>query len=70
MGMEPTESHGFMNELMETVIQTDICYRHKWQVGDLLLCDNRSVMHFAYNDYDHAEGRVMHRVTLEGDVPA
>lgn len=69
VGMETAPSRVFANELMDTVIQPDICYRHKWQVGDLLLCDNRSVMHLAYNDYDHAEGRVMHRVTLEGDVP-
>jgi taurine dioxygenase len=69
VGMEAAQSRIFANELMDTVIQPDICYRHKWQVGDLLLCDNRSVMHLAYNDYDHAEGRVMHRVTLEGDIP-
>jgi taurine dioxygenase len=68
-GMEAAEGRVFMDELMETVIQPDICYRHKWQVGDLLLCDNRSVMHLAYGDYNHAEGRVMHRVILEGDVP-
>ena len=70
VGMEPEESLTFMNELMETVIQPEICYRHKWQVGDLLLSDNRSVVHYAYDDYDHAEGRVMHRVILEGDIPA
>jgi taurine dioxygenase len=69
VGMEPAQSLVFMNDLMETVIQPEICYRHKWHAGDLLLCDNRSVMHLAYNDYDHSEGRVMHRVILEGDVP-
>lgn len=69
LGMEAEQSLVFTNELMETVIQPDIFYRHKWQLGDLLLCDNRSVMHLAYNDYDHAEGRVMHRVILQGDVP-
>lgn len=67
--MEPGESHAFMDELMGTIIQPEICYRHKWQVGDLLLCDNRSVVHLAYADYDHAEGRVMHRIILQGDAP-
>ena len=68
--MAREESLTFMNELMETVIQPEICYRHKWQVGDLLLCDNRAVVHYAYDDYDHSEGRVMHRALLEGDIPA
>ena len=37
--------------------------------GDLLLLDNRAVLHLAYRDYDHREARVMHRVILEGEVP-
>jgi alpha-ketoglutarate-dependent taurine dioxygenase len=36
----------------------------------MLLCDNRAVLHIAHRDYDPTEGRVMHRVLLEGDVPA
>jgi taurine dioxygenase len=68
--MEPADSKVFMDELMDTIIQPEICYRHKWRVGDLLLCDNRAVLHLAYEDYDPSEGRVMHRIILEGDVPA
>ena len=68
-GMEPVESLDYVNGLLDRVITPDVTYRHKWQAGDMLLCDNRAVLHIAHRDYDPAEGRVMHRVLLEGDVP-
>jgi taurine dioxygenase len=69
-GMEAAESKVFMDDLMDSIIRPEICYRHKWRVGDLLMCDNRAVLHLAYEDYDPSEGRIMHRIILEGDVPA
>lgn len=68
-GMEPDESQDFVGGLLDRAIQPTVTYRHKWRVGDVLLCDNRAVLHIAHRDYDPAEGRVMHRVLLEGDVP-
>lgn len=68
-GMEPGESLAFVNALLERVITPAVTYRHKWRIGDMLLCDNRAVLHIAHRDYDPKEGRVMHRVLLEGDVP-
>jgi len=67
--MKPDESQDFLNDILDKTIKPDVTYRHKWQVGDVLLCDNRAVLHLAYDDYDHAEGRVMHRIILEGEVP-
>ncbi len=67
--MEPAESLEFLNRLLERVIRPEVTYRHKWRPGDLLLCDNRAVMHLAHHDYDMDAGRVMHRVILEGEVP-
>ncbi len=63
------ESLAFLNDLLERVIKPDVVYRHEWRVGDMLLLDNRAVLHIALDDYDHAEGRVMHRILLAGDVP-
>ena len=68
-GMGHDESLVFLNELLDRVIQPDVTYRHQWRVGDMLLLDNRAVLHIALDDYDHAEGRVMHRILLAGDVP-
>jgi taurine dioxygenase len=69
-GMAPDESQDFVGSLLDRVLQPQITYRHKWRVGDMLLCDNRAVMHIAHRDYDPLEGRIMHRVLLQGDVPA
>ena len=45
----------------------EFCYRHRWQQGDLMIWDNRSVMHTAILDYD--EPRSMKRVVIKGDRP-
>ncbi len=42
-------------------------YRHKWQVGDLVLWDNRCLLHKANGDYDHSEVRYLYRVMLTGE---
>lgn len=68
-GMTPQASHAFIDELLQRVIRPDIVYRHKWRVGDMLLCDNRSALHRAHADYDPDQGRVLHRIILKGDKP-
>ena len=46
--------------------QPEYTYRHRWQVGDLVMWDNRSVQHRGVHDHGAAERR-MHRVTIQGD---
>ena len=67
--MTPPASKVFVDELMEAIIQPEVVYRHEWQLGDLVLWDNRAVLHLAHRDYDPAEQRIMHRVLLKGDRP-
>ena len=69
-GMTPEDSHSFVNDLLERTITPDVTYRHKWRPGDLVIWDNRGTLHLAHRDYDVTEGRVLHRVILEGEVPA
>jgi alpha-ketoglutarate-dependent taurine dioxygenase len=42
--------------------------RWNWTPGDVAIWDNRATQHRAVDDYDD-QRRVMHRVTLAGDVP-
>ena len=48
-------------------VAEEFVYRHKWLPGDLVLWDNRSVMHTSILDYD--EPRAMTRVVIKGDSP-
>ena len=68
-GMEPEDSRAFVQDLLARAITPDVTYRHTWRPGDLVLWDNRATLHVAHRDYDAAEGRIMHRVILEGEVP-
>ena len=42
-------------------------HTHEWQVGDVVMWDNRVVLHRG-RPYDPAERRVMHRATVKGDA--
>ena len=69
-GWDQAESHAFVDGLVAELIRPGIVYRHKWRVGDMLLCDNRSTMHVAHRDYDPDEGRTVHRIIVKGDRPS
>ena len=68
-GMTREESHSLLTYLLGLLGRPDASYRHRWQPGDLLIWDNRCTCHYAVHDYGTSE-RVMHRVTIQGEVPA
>jgi alpha-ketoglutarate-dependent taurine dioxygenase len=67
-GMEPDESRAFLDDLLEGSTQPERVYRHHWTVGDMVIWDNRGVLHRACR-YDETSPRDMHRTTLTGDEP-
>lgn len=68
-GMDRDTSLELIDDLQARTINKNTMYRHKWRHGDFLICDNRGAMHKAFHDYDHTEGRIMHRILIEGEVP-
>ncbi|NKB21533.1 MAG: TauD/TfdA family dioxygenase [Alphaproteobacteria bacterium] len=62
------EGTQFLEELLAHTTQPQFVYRHKWTVGDLVMWDNRRVMHRG-RSWDESERRVMRRTTLVGDGP-
>ena len=66
VGMEPDESRALLDDLLERSTAVDRVYRHEWEVGDLVIWDNRGVLHRALR-YDPSSPRDMHRTTLSGD---
>jgi alpha-ketoglutarate-dependent taurine dioxygenase len=46
-------------------------YRHRWQPGDVLMWDNRCLLHRADQNFDAASyKRILHRTCLRGTAPA
>ena len=67
-GMAEDESAPLLEELFEHQTQGKFTCRFQWRPGSIAFWDNRSAQHNPINDY-HGHKRVMHRITLAGDVP-
>ena len=68
-GMPDDEAVDLIAELDAYCVRSEFLYRHKWQVGDLLMWDNATSMHLAICDYALPQRRLMHRTTVIGTVP-
>jgi alpha-ketoglutarate-dependent taurine dioxygenase len=68
VGMSPDEGRALLNDLLARATTPDRVYRHSWQVGDVVIWDNRGVLHRAA-PYDPSSPRDMHRTTFAGDEP-
>lgn len=69
VGMAKEESDELLEFLCEHVTREDVRYRHKWQVGDVLIWDDCAVQHHAVGDYALPRRRLMYRTTVEGTAP-
>lgn len=65
-GMPPDAAFKLIDELYTHATQSRYEYRHQWRAGDMVIWDNRSVMHQANADYDPNEYRFLYRIMLEG----
>jgi alpha-ketoglutarate-dependent taurine dioxygenase len=68
VGVEPDESRALLDDLLHRATEPDLVYQHEWQVGDVVIWDNRGVLHRAL-PYDPTSPRDMHRTTFAGDEP-
>ena len=68
-GVEKDKSDQYLGQLFDHIARPDFVYRHKWQVGDLVIWDNTQTQHVAHFDYSPEQHRRMHRVSLRGTVP-
>jgi taurine dioxygenase len=68
-GWDYAAGRDFIEALNERIIGLARIYTHRWRPGDLMVWDNRCLMHKA-GSYDTArEARVIRRCTVLGDVP-
>lgn len=68
VGLDSYESAALLELLQRRITLTENTVRWDWQPGDVAMWDNRATQHRAVDDYD-GQHRLMHRVTLTGDVP-
>jgi taurine dioxygenase/putative 2-oxoglutarate oxygenase len=68
-GLPEDEAKDLIGFLQEFATRPEFVYRHRWQVGDAVLWDNRCTQHCATPFDDAKYRRHMHRTTLEGEVP-
>jgi alpha-ketoglutarate-dependent taurine dioxygenase len=66
VGMEREEGQKLLNELVDFACQAPRTYSHKWQPGDVLMWDNRCVLHRAM-PYDYGEVRVLRHTRVAGE---
>jgi len=68
VGLEPQESESLLDTLWAHATKPDYSWYQEWQLGDLVLWDNRCVMH-RRNPFDASARRIMHRTQLGGQKP-
>jgi len=68
IGWPRAEGRAFIAWLNEFATQPQFCYSHAWRAGDLVIWDNRAVLHraTAYDAVGHK--RLMQRTTVNGGV--
>lgn len=68
-GWTEEESAPLLSYLWSHQVRPEFTCRFGWRPGSLAMWDNRCAQHNPVNDY-HGHRRLLHRITLEGDVPA
>lgn len=66
IGWPVPEARAFIRDLSEHATQRQFVYSHEWRVGDMVMWDNRTVMHRARAFRDLKEKRDLRRTSLKG----
>lgn len=67
-GLPVAESEALLDALWRHATQPALTWHHEWRVGDIVMWDNRCVMHHR-DPFDAGARRIMHRVQCAGEKP-
>ncbi len=68
VGLQADEGREILEELFEHVENERYIYTHPWQPGDLMIWDNRCLLH-GRTDFDPSEPRILRRFAVKGEMP-
>lgn len=68
VGLPLAESEALLDQLWAHATQPALCWTQVWREGDVVVWDNRCVLH-RRDDFDDRYRRVMHRTQICGDRP-
>ncbi|MEI7999808.1 MAG: TauD/TfdA family dioxygenase [Actinomycetes bacterium] len=68
VGLDPADGRALLAELLERATSPGRVLTHAWEVGDLVMWDNRGLLHRVL-PYAWGSPRDMHRTTIKGDEP-
>ena len=68
VGLPLAESEALLDQLWVHATQPALCWTQVWREGDVVVWDNRCVLH-RRDDFDDRYRRVMHRTQICGDRP-
>lgn len=68
VGWPEEKGRALVREISGFCVRPEHIYAHQWQAGDVVIWDNRSLLHRG-RTYNPEQRRVMHRATVAGDGP-
>jgi alpha-ketoglutarate-dependent taurine dioxygenase len=70
LGWPPAAGRALLDNLLAHATQPEFVYTHRWQPGDLIMWDNRCLLHRAVANFGvNQERRILHRTVVRGTVP-
>ena len=70
LGMARRDSEALLDRIHAHMTQAKYQYHHPWRLGDILLWDNRCLIHSVNMDFPVGQRRLHQRILLAGRAPA
>jgi len=65
-GMPREDAQALLDDLLDFAVRPPRVYTHQWRPGDVMMWDNRCILHRAC-PYDHSEVRILRHVRVAGE---
>jgi alpha-ketoglutarate-dependent taurine dioxygenase len=70
VGMPEADGRALLARLLAHTTESRFVYAHAWRTGDLVMWDNRCLLHRAVRNYDMARHRrILQRTVVKGTAP-